>query len=233
MVSPHLFRFIWAIHLNGCFVIPLCDVLNCNLTGSGYRVLLKGSFSAFPPFWADVFCKWFQHFHIKTACSNKDDDKRVLSIPVTFNSEIPVQDCSNCLDLHELLKEHNVLSLHTFVVNFVHIFSSVQVVDPTIATKIAQLQLGIPQSWTNKVTQCVNNSLSPPCVITDRLYAGFLTSKNFTQLLLPEVVNVKAITSWQRDLDCEIEPFLWTAICKKANLLFLPSLRDFHVQFLH
>ena len=70
-------------------------------------------------------------------------------------------------------------------------------------------------------------------MLTDRLFAGLLTPKAFTDMLLPWVKNVKAIEAWQKDLDCDIEPFLWDIILRKSKQLFLPRLRDFHIQFLN
>ena len=79
-----------------------------------------------------------------------------------------------------------------------------------------------------------NHSIHPPtCLITDRLFAGLLPPKEFTSLLLPKVVNKKAITKWELDLDCEIETFLWETINKKTKYIFYPLLHDFHIQFIN
>ena len=71
------------------------------------------------------------------------------------------------------------------------------------------------------------------CVITDWLFARLLTPKDFTQLLLPRVRNDRAIERWQKDLDCDVEPFSWDIISKKSRLILNPPLCDFHIQFIH
>ena len=112
-------------------------------------------------------------------------------------------------------------------------FEMIKIVDPAAATMIAQLRVGVPSRWNTLVTESVANNIQGPSLITDRMFAGLLTPKAFTSLLLPHVRNVKAIEQWQLDLDCEIEMFLWDAINKKSRILFLTNLRDFHVQFLN
>ena len=73
----------------------------------------------------------------------------------------------------------------------------------------------------------------PPCLITDRLTAGLLPPKEFTQLLLPRDKNDGAKQKWSVDLECDIEPFLWEGILKKSKNLVLSQLKGFHLQFLH
>ena len=69
-----------------------------------------------------------------------EERKEVLSLPVVFNSEIAVGNVWISPHLHAVLKEHNVLLLKPFLVNFVIIFETVNVVDPATATMIAQLR---------------------------------------------------------------------------------------------
>ena len=76
-------------------------------------------------------------------------------------------------------------------------------------------------------------NMPKPCLLTDRLFAGLLMPKAFTQLLLPKIRNEKVRIKWQVDLDCDIEPFFWDIIVQKSRLLFLPQLHNFHIQFLN
>ena len=102
-----------------------------------------------------------------------------------------------------------------------------------MATQIARLRTIVPENWNTIVTQSMSPNIPTPCFITDRLSAGLLTPKAFTQLLLPRDRNYQVLTKWAVDLECDIEEFLWDAILKKTRGLFLPSLKDFHIQFLH
>ena len=52
----------WSVHLHHCFIIPLCDVLVCNLNHKDLSVLFRQGIISLPPFWTDVFTQWFQHF---------------------------------------------------------------------------------------------------------------------------------------------------------------------------
>ena len=135
--------------------------------------------------------------------------------------------------LYELLQEHGVLLLKPFLVNFPMVISMMNIVDPIAATLIAKLRVAVPRNWNTLVTQSVTNNTEGTCLITDRLFAGLLTPKAFTDILLPRVKNVQAIEAWQKDLDCEIEPFLWDIILRKTKQLFIPRLRDFLVQFVN
>ena len=69
--------------------------------------------------------------------------------------------------------------------------------------------------------------------MSDRLRAGLMSSKAFTELLLPPNDFQRTITKWENDLECTIEDFLWKTILRKSNFIFDPYLRDFHIQFLH
>ena len=220
----------WAIHLSHCFILPLPDVLNCNIHYHELEVLLQ---QKLPCFWKDVFTQWFKQFFISPGCAAVEGKERVLSIPVVFNSEMAVGMGWKQPQLYELLKDQGVLLLKPFLVNFPTIFSMMNIVDPITATLIVQLRVAVPRNWNTIVTQSVANNTEGPCLITDRLFAGLLTPKAFADILLPRVRNVKAIESWQRDLDCEIELFLWDIINRKTKHLFIPRLRDFHVQFLN
>ena len=202
------FQF-WSTHLSQCFVIPLCDVLNCNLHYSEIQVLFRDEISTLPPFWKDMFTKWFDHFFIRKDCITDEDRKKVLSTPVLYNSEIKLDKVWTSPHLHSVLSDNNVLLLKPFLDNFVMIFDMIKIVDPATATMVAQLRTAVPIHWTRIVTHNRSDTIPPPCPITDHLFAGLMTPKMFTQLLLPRVRNITVITKWQKDLDCEIESFLW------------------------
>ena len=222
----------WSVRLGHCFILPLCDVLNCNLHHGHLDVVCKPD-TLLPPYWVEVFTKWFQQFFISEGCTDSDSKKKVLTLPVVFNSEMTRDTVWKSPQLYDTLKEHDVLLLKPFLVNFVTIFSMIKTVDPEMATMIAQLRTVVPHTWNNLVTQSMDSNIPPPCVITDRLSAGLLTPKVFTQMLLPRDKNYQVLAKWENDLGCDIEHFLWDEILKKSKLLFIPSLKDFHAQFLH
>ena len=189
----------WAIHLDHCFLLPLCDVLNCNIHHHQIDVLLT---QKLPYFWKDVSIHWFKQFFVSEGCTTDEDQKKVLLLPVVFNSEIAVGQGWISPELYELLKEHDVLLLKCFLVNFVTTFAMINIVDPVAAMMIAQIRVGVPHHWNTLITQSVATNTQGPSLITDKLFAGLLTPKAFTSLLLPKVRNVKALEKWQMDLDC-------------------------------
>ena len=101
----------WAIHLDYCFHLPLCNVLNCNIHHHQINVLLT---KKLPYFWQDVFLQWFKQFFVSESSPTEEDQKKVLSLPVVFNSEIAVGQGWTSPELYELLKEHDVLLLKNF-----------------------------------------------------------------------------------------------------------------------
>ena len=175
----------------------------------------------------------FSTFFISKDCHQDEDKNRALSLPVVFNSVVVSDQVWMNLEVHKTLQEHNVLLLEPFFFHFVTIFQMIRIIDPVMAGWIAQLRTAVPRNWVNIVTQNRANNKPAPCLLTDRLFAGLLTPKTFTQLLLPKIRNGKARIKWQADLNCDIEPFFWDIIVRKSRLLFLFQLRDFHVQFLN
>ena len=119
----------WSIHLTHCFVIPLCDVLICNLHPSRLSAVQRFA-TILHHFWVDVFTAWFKHFFIPLGSESEETKTRVLALPVLFNSEIILARVWDSPLLHETLKEHDVLLLKPFLVNFVTIFSTINAVDP-------------------------------------------------------------------------------------------------------
>ena len=65
------FQF-WATYLSHCFVLSLSDVLNCNIHSSSLNVLLKPNINV-PPFWKEIFMKWFATFFISPTSTNEKD----------------------------------------------------------------------------------------------------------------------------------------------------------------
>ena len=180
-----------------------------------------------------MFTAWFKEFFLPVDRDTNDAKRRVLALPVVFNTEIIVINVWDSPQLHDTLKEHDVLLLKPFLVNFVTIFSTINAIDPLLATMIACLRTMVPAKWNTIVIQSMTPNVSPPYLLTDRLSAGLLTPKAFTQLLLPRDRNYQILAKWAIDLECDIEEFLWDAILQKARVLFIPSLKDFHIQFLH
>ena len=177
----------WAIHLSYCFILPLSDVLNCNIHHRELNVLLQ---QKLPCFWQDVFIQWFKQFFVSPNCTTVEEKEKVLSVPVVFNSEMAVGNSWKQPQLYELLQEHGVLLLKPFLVNFQMVFSMMNIVDPITAKLIAQIRVAVPRNWNTIVTQSVANNTEGTCLITDRLFAGLLTPKALTDILLPRVRNV-------------------------------------------
>ena len=126
----------WTAHLSHCFILPLSDVLNCNIHYQELDVLLQ---QKLPCFWADVFTQWFKQFFISPGCTTDEDKTRVLSLPVVFNSEMAVGTGWIHPQLHELLQEQGVLLLKPFLLHFPTVFAMMNIVDPITAIFIAQL----------------------------------------------------------------------------------------------
>ena len=219
----------WVTYLYNSFIIPLPDVLNCNIHPTAFSLLFKPGVHL-PSFWRDVFGKWFRQFYVSIDCNPPNDQRKIAVLPVIFNSGIVVPQVWLSPDIHYFLQQNDILTLDKFVQNFNHFIQSVTVVDQSLSFALRTLKSRVPNSWLQILVQTPVNTA---CLITDRLFAGLLPSKEITRLLLPKISNTRIIGKWEVDLDCTIENFLWEKIVKKANVCFDPYLRDFHIQFLH
>ena len=77
----------WTAFLYHIFVIPLPEVLNCNLHPSNLKWILSPQ-AIIPPFWHELFTFWFNQFYIPPNCTDDDKKDKVLNVPVTYNSSI-------------------------------------------------------------------------------------------------------------------------------------------------
>ena len=222
----------WTAFLYQLFVIPLPDVLNCNIHPSNLTWLISPNMNL-PAFWREIFTFWFNHFYIAPNCTDANKLDRLLNVPVTYNSSIfsPQLLHYNLADAHMFLVENGAILLKDFLREFHNFIPHVTQIDNTLAACLQEIFQCIPQSWCNHVVQCQFSTTQ--CLITDRLFAGLMPTKSFTELLQPHPVNHSAITKWEKDLQCTIESFLWQNICKRIKVIFFPPLRDFHVQFLN
>ena len=134
----------WSVHLHHCFVIPLCDVLICDLKHKDLSVLFRPGVNSLPPFWMDVFVKWFQHFFVLKDCITDMDRSRALSLPIIYKSAVVADQAWTSWQVHNTLQEHNLLLLEPFLVHFVTIFQMIRIVDPAMAGLIAQLRAAVP-----------------------------------------------------------------------------------------
>ena len=185
----------------------------------------------FLSFWREIFVKWLVTFFVSPSSTNEKELVRIPTLPVLFNSAIVThRPLWIDVDYHSFLSDNHILLLKDFLQGYTNIITTPNLVTAKVIAQLTLLYNAIPRTWINRV---MTQFTPPVCVITDRLFAGLLPSKAFTNLLLPKVVNHKAIDKWKLDLDCEIEMFLWETINKKTKIIFYPSLRDFHIQFLN
>ena len=222
------FQF-WAIHLYHCFIMPIQDVLNCNLQPSSLHLLCK---SHLPWFWTDVFTLWFKTFFVTRKCITEADKRRVPILSIMFNSAVTLDATCYSMEMYNFLAENNLLLMKDFVSNYDHIFQIVSVFDSQLPKKLCKLKNGISDNWLAILTEQLNqDNYISPCRVSDRLVAGLLPPKAFMEMLIPKVDESSILSKWETDLECTIEDFLWTKICKKANLMFDSYLRDFIFNF--
>ena len=208
-------------------------MLSCNLHPSNLNWILSPQ-AIVPPFWRELFTFWFNQFYIPPNCTDDVKKDKVLNVPVTYNSSISsprLLRCQNMPEIHAFLSDNAILLLKDFLREFHNFIPHVTLVSTSLAPWLQELFQCIPQLWCNHVVHC--NFSTNQCLITDRLFAGLMPTKTFTELLLPHPVNNSAITHWEKDLECTIEGFLWQNICKKIKLLSSPLFRDFHTQLLN
>ena len=114
----------WAIYLSHCFVLSIPDVLNCNINSSNLNALLHRNINL-PPFWREIFMKWFATFFIPPTSTNQKDLTRIPTLPVCFNSAIPADhQVWLHVPLYEFLSENKILLLKDFLQNYQTITST-------------------------------------------------------------------------------------------------------------
>ena len=174
----------WSAHLTHCFVIPLCDVLNCNLHPNQLQAVQRQG-TVLPPFWIDVFTSWFKQCFISVDCDTCESKARVLALPVVFNTEMTMNHVWDSPQLHATLKEHDVLLMKPFLTKFVTLFANIKQTDPALATKVARLRTIVLQKWNTIVTQSMNPDIHPPGLITDKFVSRSFNSQSFYTIVAP------------------------------------------------
>ena len=216
----------WSVFLCTQFCIPINEFLKCNLTSANYFRLVKPG-ASIPAFWDDVFCKWFDYFHIDRDCS-LTDVSHLKIMPISYNDILPLSFHGK---LHEFVMENNIICLEDFILNGQAIIQSVTLCEPLLLSVLTRMIQQLPMEWINLILR--NPNIPRSCSAVDRCMAGLLPAKGFSELLTPQVLNNGAIKHWEEALDCPIEDFVWITICKKIKLLRDTTLLDFHIQFLN
>ena len=96
--------------------------------------------------------------------------------------------------------------MREFVDNYNHVVTILSILNRKVAGYV-QLYANISTSWLTIIKSRTVTDIRP-CLMSDWLKAGLMSSKAFTELLLPPNDFQRTIKKWEKDLECTIEDFL-------------------------
>ena len=214
-----------------CGLIPIIDLLRCNVDGRNFQVLIH---SVIPTVLRDTFKIWFNQVFVKeplianlqSFLSTLFCFNQVMSDPTYFYTQ---------LELYRFLAMNNVYTVQEVVTNLSTLYMAINMYEPKLCNVFLSILRQLPIPWAKLMNQNPNIMQVNQSHIVYRFASNLMPVKACYLWLRDAniVVEPNAENQWAKDLNIPPEEAIvsWEEFCGKANRLRTPVLKDFHLLF--